>query len=123
MTITLRDRLILNLLNYKEQKKFTAINKPYPSSFSSSYFYCAYIPPSRSLTRVGFFVRGSSRSREGPLKSPFYKGGFRGILSKEKKIPPIPPLQKGGIKTYPYKPPGPPFFPFVFGQEKKGLKV
>jgi NAD(P)-dependent dehydrogenase (short-subunit alcohol dehydrogenase family) len=61
------------------------------------------------------FREGSSGSREGPLKSPpapfikgevmspGYKGGFRGILSKEKKIPPIPHLQKRGIKTYPYK--------------------
>jgi hypothetical protein len=31
-----------------------------------------------------------------PFKSPFYKGGFRGILSKTGKIPPKPPLYKGG---------------------------
>jgi len=32
------------------------------------------------------------------LKSPFEKGGFRGISGGD-KIPPIPPLEKGGIKT------------------------
>jgi hypothetical protein len=31
------------------------------------------------------------------LKSPFEKGGFRGI-SNSYKIPPTPPLEKGGIK-------------------------
>jgi hypothetical protein len=32
------------------------------------------------------------------LKSPFGKGGFRGI-SVSYKIPPTPPLEKGGIKA------------------------
>jgi hypothetical protein len=32
------------------------------------------------------------------LKSPFGKGGFRGI-SVIYKIPPYPPLEKGGIKA------------------------
>jgi hypothetical protein len=32
------------------------------------------------------------------LKSPFEKGGFRGISSAY-KIPPNPPFSKGGIKT------------------------
>jgi hypothetical protein len=32
------------------------------------------------------------------LKSPFGKGGFRGI-SGSYKIPPHPPLEKGGIKA------------------------
>jgi hypothetical protein len=31
------------------------------------------------------------------LKSPFEKGGFRGI-SNSYKLPPNPPLEKGGIK-------------------------
>ncbi len=34
------------------------------------------------------------------LKSPFGKGGFSGI-SGSYKIPPNPPLEKGGIKTAP----------------------
>ena len=50
-----------------------------------------------------FFREGHSEHRKRHFKSPFYKGGFRRILSKEKKIPPYPPLQKGGIKTYPCK--------------------
>ena len=41
-----------------------------------------------------------------PFKSPFRKGGFRGISIGYRKIPPNPPLRKGGIcgsiisKTY-----------------------
>jgi hypothetical protein len=35
---------------------------------------------------------------QGYSKSPFEKGGFRGI-SKAYKIPPTPPFTKGGIKT------------------------
>jgi hypothetical protein len=35
---------------------------------------------------------------QGNLKSPFEKGGFRGI-SGAYKIPPNPPFSKGGIKT------------------------
>jgi hypothetical protein len=38
---------------------------------------------------------------KGEVMSPFCKGGFRGILSKIGKIPPHPPLQKGGIKNLP----------------------
>jgi hypothetical protein len=53
------------------------------------------LAPSRA-DKSRFFVRGASRSREMSLKSPFYKGGFREILSKMRTIP--PPFTKGGNK-------------------------
>jgi len=33
---------------------------------------------------------------EGGLKSPFHKGGFRGILNAFPENPPLPPFKKGG---------------------------
>jgi hypothetical protein len=35
------------------------------------------------------------------IKSPFEKGGFRGIFKGYFQIPPNPPLVKGGIKSAP----------------------
>jgi hypothetical protein len=40
----------------------------------------------------------SIRKAQERIKSPFGKGGFRGI-SGSYKIPPDPPLEKGGIKA------------------------
>jgi hypothetical protein len=34
------------------------------------------------------------------LKSPFFKGGFRGIIKGLFIIPPGPPLEKGGISLH-----------------------
>jgi hypothetical protein len=42
-------------------------------------------------------IQGLIKSQRS-LKSPFGKGGFRGISAAD-KIPPNPPLAKGGIKT------------------------
>ena len=42
---------------------------------------------------------GSEKAFGNEYKSPFSKGGFRGIFQGLGKIPPSPPLKKGGINT------------------------
>ncbi len=50
----------------------------------------------RSLT-VSFVPFDLGQRAKGPSKSPFSKGGFRGIFNRLTYTPPNPPLEKGGI--------------------------
>ena len=58
------------------------------------------ILPSSDPRLYGLRCLRAFRLRTRPPKSPFMKGGFRGISNILDQNPPCPPLRKGGIRLY-----------------------